>query len=138
MQLDELTLLFAGVVASAFAGLFLLGAWVQQRSTPALMWWACAHMSYALAKSLIIAGISLTQPLLIMIGAGITGLMPLLVYSGVRSFVNRRNPLMLLAIVPAIWLAIALAPLDIDQQRWATLIAFSTWCIILPFAILDL
>jgi hypothetical protein len=47
MHLDSLTLMVPDAVASAVAGLFLLGAWLLLRCGPSLLWWAAANGMYA-------------------------------------------------------------------------------------------
>ncbi|HKJ62845.1 MAG TPA: GGDEF domain-containing protein, partial [Hyphomicrobiales bacterium] len=138
MHLDALTLMVPGAFAAAFAGLFLLGAWLQHKNAPALLWWACAHAVNALGISGIVAGITSKQPLVLLAGVGVASIGPILIWCGVRRFYCRRIPLILAAGGPAIFLATAFAPLEIDHERWATTVAFASTCAYIFAAILEL
>ena len=138
VHLDGLTLLVPGAFAAAIACLFLLGTWLQQKSAPALLWWAGAAFVNALGIASVFAGIATRQPLVIMTGAGLAGLTPTLIWAGVRRFNGHRMPWLFLAAMPALWLFTAYAPTGIDHQRWATLVAFLSWCVIVPAVIREL
>jgi hypothetical protein len=115
MHLDSLTLMVPDAVASAVAGLFLLGAWLLLRSGPALLWWATANGIYAIGLAVLTVGLAWQVPLVVMAGAGVTIIVPALIWDGVRRFNNRRTPLALLAAGLIVWLVTSFMPFGIDH-----------------------
>ncbi len=138
MHLDPLTLLVPDAAAAAMASLFLLGAWLQLRSGPALRWWAAANGTYTIGLAVLTAGIAWRVPLVVMAGVGTMIVTPALIWGGVRRFNDRRTPLAFLAGGLIVWLVTGLIPFDIDHQKWSTLASFVIWCVYLSAAIWDL
>lgn len=138
MYIDSLTLMIPDTLATAMACLFLLGAWWQFRSGPALLWWAAANGINAIGLAVLTVGLVRHMPLLVMAGVGLMTIVPGLIWAGVRRFNNRSTPLVLLAAGLLVWLATALVPFGIDHQKWSTLLSFIIWCVYLSAAIWSL
>ena len=109
MHLDSLTLMVPDALATALAGLFLLGAWLIFRTGPALLWWGVANGINAIGLAVLTLGLSWQTPLLIIVGAAVTTIVPALIWGGVRSFNHGRAPLVLIGAGVVIWLAVGLA-----------------------------
>lgn len=140
MQIDTLTLMIPGSFASAIAGIFLLGAWFQNKSAPALLWWSAASLLNAIGVAILIVGFASRSVLPIMIGVGLTTIVPALVWGGIRRFNNRSaSPLLLMAGLAA-WVAVGGVAqfAHLDHQKWSTLVSFALWYVYLPAAIWDL
>ena len=138
MHLDLLTLMVPDAFASAVAGMLLLGAWLIFRSSQALLWWAAANGLNAIGLATLTAGLALQTPLLIMTGVGLITIVPALIWGGVRHFNHHRVPLVILGAGMAVWLALSLAPFDIDHQKWSTFASFAILDVYLSAAIWDL
>lgn len=138
MHLDSLTLMVPDAFATGIAGLFLLGAWLMFRREPALLWWAVANGINAIGLAVLTAGLAWQIPLLVMAGAGLTTVVPALIWGGVRRFNHLRAPLTLLVAGMVVWLAMGLIPFDIDHQKWSTLVSFAVWGVYMPAAIWSL
>ena len=80
MHFDPLTLMVPDTVASAVAGLLLLGAWLVLRCGPALLWWAAANGIYAIALAALTVGLAWQVPLIVMVGVGLTTIVPALIW----------------------------------------------------------
>ncbi len=138
MHLDSLTLMVPDAVASAVAGLFLLGAWLVLRCGPALLWWAAANGMYAIGLAVLTVGLAWQVPSVVMAGVGLTIIVPALIWDGVRRFNHRRTPLAILAAGLIVWLATGVMPFGMDHQKWSTLAGFVIWCAYLSAAIWSL
>ena len=138
MHLDSLTLMVPNALATALTGLFLLGAWLHFRSAPALKWWAAANGINGIGLGVLTAGLAWQMPPIVVVGVGLTTIVPALIWGGVRRFNNQRTPLALLAAGTVIWLAICLAPFGHDHQKWSTFASFASWCVYLSAAIWSL
>ena len=55
MTFDTITLMMAGSITTALAGLALLGVWIQLRHETALLWWSAANIVYAAGIALFAA-----------------------------------------------------------------------------------
>jgi diguanylate cyclase (GGDEF)-like protein len=140
MHIDTLTLMVPGSFASALAAMVLMGAWFQERSATALLWWAVASFIDAIGVGLLIMGLASGNVSSIMTGVGVSTISPALFWGGLRRFNNRRAPLLWLTAGLAAWLASgAVAHLfGLDHQKWSTLMSFAIWCVYLPAGIREL
>jgi diguanylate cyclase (GGDEF)-like protein len=101
--LDIPTLFFVSVCLAALLGLFLIFAWLQERSTRALAWWGAAYLLGASAMALWNA----PHPLM-PIPADISGAVMFvacgMIWNGVRLFHGRRTSLIGCFAGAALWL----------------------------------
>jgi diguanylate cyclase (GGDEF)-like protein len=103
MHLDVLTLVAMGSFVSACAGVMLLGAWWQNRKTPALALWGLADLLIALGIVSLILG-----PVWRLPGACLLALAPGLIWKAARSFDHKPAPLVV-ALLGAMLTALAIA-----------------------------
>jgi diguanylate cyclase (GGDEF)-like protein len=114
MSLDIETLSVVTVFVTALVGALLVFAGLQNRSIRAPVWWGAAHivnaaglgLGLALSRAPASAADFVTGDLgnaLILSAYGLT-------WSGARVFDGRRNGLALVALAPALWLMLCLAP----------------------------
>ncbi len=127
MQLDPLTLMVPAVLATAFAGILLIGAWWFNHRIPALIWWSAANGFNAAGLAVLTAGFAWHSPGLIALGSGINIMSPAMVWGGARSFNDLPARIPVIAAGPVIWLAVALLPFGHDNQKWAAVAAFAAW-----------
>lgn len=128
MHLDPLTLMVPGVIATAFAGLLLFGAWWEYRNTPALLWWSASKGINATGVALVAGSFALELPFMQVVGVGLASATAPLIWGGVRHFYKLGIPWMLIAAGPAVWLALVLLPFESLDPRLATIAGFSSWC----------
>jgi diguanylate cyclase (GGDEF)-like protein len=102
MHLDVLTLIAMGSFVSACAGVMLLGAWWQNRKTPALALWGVADIAMAAGIGSLILGPALRWP-----GDCLLTLAPGLIWKAASSFDRKPAPL-LVAFFGAILAAFAI------------------------------
>lgn len=138
MQLDPLTLMIPGIIATAFAGLLLLGAWLYNNRTQALLWWGAANGFNAAGIALVAAGLVMRHPILTAVGVGVTTFAPAMIWGGARQFNDAPTPILVLMAGFAAWLVMVAFPFGLDNQKWSNIAAFAAWSIYLPAAIWEL
>lgn len=102
MHLDVSTLIAMGSFVSACAGMILLGAWLQNRKTPALALWGVADIVTAFGIASLIL-----EPVLRPPGVCLLALAPGLIWKAARSFDHKPAPL-LVALLGATFTALAI------------------------------
>lgn len=135
--LDVPTLLVVAICVTAVLGLFLLLAWLQQRSVRALAWWGAAYLIGAVSLATWSApGAALEVPseipaMLILIACG-------MIWNGVRLFHGRRVLRLANVAGATIWLAGTRLPFFAAHEDGrialgAVVVAVYTFCIALEF-----
>lgn len=89
MPLDVPTLFVVSICVTTILGLFLLFAWVQDRSIRALAWWGVAYLIGGLSVALYSLNSSLDNPLSIAIGNALLFVACGVIWSGARLFHGR-------------------------------------------------
>ena len=138
MQLDPLTLMIPGIIATAFAGLLLFGAWFYNNRSQALLWWGAANSFNAAGIALIATGLVTQHPILTAVGVGVTTFAPAMFWGGARQFNNASTPILVLMAGFAAWLIMVAFPFGLDNQRWSNFASLVAWSIYLPAAIWEL
>jgi hypothetical protein len=85
MHLDVLTLVAMGSFAAACAGVMLLGAWWQNRKTPALALWGIADIIIAFGILSLMLGLALPHVAWPLLGSTLLALAPGLIWKAARS-----------------------------------------------------
>lgn len=89
MVLDVPTLFIVSIFVTTILGLFLLFAWVQDRSIRALAWWGVAYLIGGLSVALFTVQDSLSNPLSVAIGNALLFVACGVIWSGARLFHGR-------------------------------------------------
>lgn len=89
MVLDVPTIFIVSIFVTTILGLFLLFAWVQDRSIRALAWWGVAYLIGGLGVALYTVHDSLANPLSVAIGNALLFVACGVIWSGARLFHGR-------------------------------------------------
>ena len=110
MQLDVPTLSIVTVAVTSVLGALMLFAFLQNRSTRALLWWGAAMLAGALGVTLLGARGKIPNELSIDVANAIVFVSYGLVRTGLRVFDGRPVRLSHLFAMPAVWLAFCQVP----------------------------
>ena len=111
LSLDVATLAQVTVFVTAILSLLLLFAWLQNRSTPALLWWGIAYSIGAVGIGLLTLRDLISPRLSIDVANALLLVAYGLIWTGARSFAGLRANLPPLLVAPAVWLAAMRLPL---------------------------
>jgi diguanylate cyclase (GGDEF)-like protein len=92
MEFDLPTLMAAGSLVSAFAGLFVFYSWMQDRAATGLRWWAIASLAHAIGIGVLLSGQSDHRLSLVVSGSLILTVAPALFLAAGRLLNGRRIP----------------------------------------------
>jgi diguanylate cyclase (GGDEF)-like protein len=109
-QLDSFTMAFMTEVVSVMLGVLLLLAWLQNRSTRALLWWGVAFLVGAVGLALLMLRQMIGAPVSVLFGNALVILAYGLLWSGARVFDGRPVRLALLAAGPVLWMLMCQIP----------------------------
>jgi diguanylate cyclase (GGDEF)-like protein len=110
-QLDSFTMAFMTEVVGAVLGILLLLAWLQNRSTRALLWWGVAFLVGTVGLALLMLRQYIGAPISVQFGNALVILAYGLTWTGARVFDNRPvRPALLLA-GPVFWIIVCQLPL---------------------------
>ena len=136
MAFDTITLMMAGSITTALAGLALFGVWTQLRHETALLWWFAADIAYAAGIAFLAAG--LPDSIIHLVAAGTLSsdvALPLL-WIGARAFNRRPTPVRLALPVALAWpvaslatgmMQVGLSFSFIGWAVWLSVTAFELW-----------
>ena len=133
MHLDAITLMMAGSVTTALAGLALLGVWIQLRRETALLWWSTANIIYA-------AGIALfaTSPLnvglpAIVVGTMLSNAAAPMFWIGAVTFNRHKTPGWAVLFALGAWLVTEAVAQMIFRNPYIGLISWVIWLSLAAF-----
>jgi diguanylate cyclase (GGDEF)-like protein len=108
MMVDLPTLMIAGSFIAATSGVFLIFAWLQNRESRAMLWWAAANLTLAASVPLMAEG-SLGSPTHIF-AVTLLNLSPALIWASARSANGQRADRGVIAGGVALWLVALTIP----------------------------
>ncbi len=135
MTFDTITLMMAGSITAALAGLLLFGVWVQMRQATALLWWFVANIAYAAGIALLAVGLPDQNVPLIVAGGMISDVAVPLIWIGVRKFNTQRPPGLSTLLVVITWMTVDLAA---SVMPMGLLVSFTGWVVWLSAAAFEL
>jgi diguanylate cyclase (GGDEF)-like protein len=109
-QLDSFTMAFMTEVVSVMLGILLLLAWLQNRSTRALLWWGVAFLVGAVGLALLMLRQVIGAPVSVLLGNALVILAYAVLWSGARLFDGRPVRPALLVAGPVFWLLLCQIP----------------------------
>lgn len=129
-----------GSFAAILASMLLLGAWFKDRKAGALLWWAAASLLNGIGVAALLAGLSTSAILTIMTGVALSSAAPALYWGGIRRFNGRSTPLLLILLGLVIWFASRPVTqfLQLEHEKWSTLVSFALWYVYLAAGIWEL
>ncbi len=105
MHFDTPTLMMAGSITTALAGIVLLGVWTQMRDATALLWWFAANILGAAGIALLTIGLTNHIVPLIVSGSLTSDAALPLIWIGMRTFDRRPTPVLMALSVALGWMA---------------------------------
>ncbi len=135
MHFDTPTLMIAGSITTALAGLLLLGMWTQLRNATALLWWFAADITTAAAIALLAAGPPTNLTHLTVVGTVLANIAPPLLWIGVRIFDRRPTPPLLGLLATGGWLA---ADFSAGVMQNGPAFSFAGWAVWLCLSAFEL
>ncbi len=105
MHFDTPTLMMAGSITTALAGIVLLGVWTQMRHATALLWWCAANILGAIGIALLTIGLTDHIVPLIVSGSLTSDAALPLIWIGMRTFDQRPTPVLMALSVALGWMA---------------------------------
>jgi diguanylate cyclase (GGDEF)-like protein len=140
MSLDVPTLFIVSIFVTTILGLFLLFAWVQDRSIRALAWWGVAYLIGGLSVALFSVQDSLSDPLSVAIANALLFVACGVIWSGARLFHGREVLPYAMFAGALVWLFCMMVPgfaasptarivvSSLTISTYTLLTAFELWC----------
>ena len=140
MPLDVPTLFIVSIFVTTILGLFLLFAWVQDRSIRALAWWGVAYLIGGLSVALFSVQDSLSDPLSVAIANALLFVACGVIWSGARLFHGREVLPYAMFAGALVWLFCMMVPgfaasptariivSSLTISTYTLLTAFELWC----------
>jgi diguanylate cyclase (GGDEF)-like protein len=135
MTFDTLTLMMAGSITTALAGLALFGVWTQLRHETALLWWFAANIVYAAGIAFLAAGLPDNVIHLVVAGTLLSDVALPLLWIGARVFNRRPTPVRLALPVGLAW---PVASLAIGMMQVGLSFSFTGWAVWLSVSAFEL
>ncbi|MDO8533400.1 MAG: diguanylate cyclase [Xanthobacteraceae bacterium] len=140
MPLDVPTLFIVSIFVTTILGLFLLFAWIQDRSIRALAWWGVAYLIGGLSVALFSVQDSLSDPLSVAIANALLFVACGVIWSGARLFHGREVLPYAMFAGALVWLFCMMVPgfaasptariivSSLTISTYTLLTAFELWC----------
>ncbi len=138
MAFDTITLMMAGSITTALAGLALLGVWIQLRRETALLWWSTANIIYA--AGIYAAGIALfaASPLndglpAFVVGTMLSNAAAPMFWIGAVTFNRHKTPGWAVLLALGAWLVTEAVAQTIFRNPYIGLIGWVIWLSLAAF-----
>jgi diguanylate cyclase (GGDEF)-like protein len=133
MTLDTITLMMAGSVTTALAGLALFGVWTQLRHEMALLWWSAANIAYAAGIAVFAVGPTGTDLPAIVIGAMLSNAAAPMIWIGAVTFNRQKIPVAAMLAGLSVWLLIEAGAHAIFRNPYVGLTGWVVWLLLSAF-----
>jgi diguanylate cyclase (GGDEF)-like protein len=138
MQFDIPTLMAAGTLATAVAGLLTGVAWLADREAKVLLWWAAAYVLLAAGiAGLLVGGADRGAPTAIA-SVAVLAISPTLIWAGARVFGNRPPIIPAMAIGPLAYVVCVAAEPIVQQPNFCAVIGLGSTAAYLGLAVAEL
>lgn len=129
MAIDTITLMMAGSITTALAGLALFGVWIQLRHERALLWWSAANIAYAAGIALYAASPpNVDQPTTIVgFMLSISNTAAPMIWIGAVTFNRQKTPPGAVLFALGAWLATEAVALRVFRNPFVALTGWVVW-----------